>query len=220
MSQMNPDTARFNMVEQQIRPWNVLDQRILDLLNSSPRREYLPEEYRHLAYVDMNVPLGYGQFVIAPKLEARFLQALQIKPTDIILEVGTGSGHFTSLLAALAKHVYSVELVPELKMMAEKNLSAHKIQNVTLEIGDAANGWDLHKPYDVIVITGSLLSLSSNFQESLAVGGRLLATVGDSPVMEVILNRKIGPNNWILSSLFETDLPALNNIHHPEKFIF
>ncbi|GMR17652.1 MAG: protein-L-isoaspartate O-methyltransferase [Gammaproteobacteria bacterium] len=220
MSQSNIDIARYNMVEQQIRPWEVLDQKILDLLSGSPRQDYVPDAYKSMAYVDIDIPLGYGQVMMAPKLEARILQAPEIRPDDRILEVGTGSGHLTSLLASLGDHVYSVERVPELKDLAEKNLTGHNITNVTLETGDAANGWDSHEPYDVIVITGSLPSIPEGFRQSLAIGGRMVAIVGRSPVMEVKLVKRIDKDNWTESSLFETDLPPLDNTQKPDSFVF
>lgn len=220
MSQSNIDIARYNMVEQQIRPWEVLDQKILDLLSNSPRQDYVPDAYRNLAFVDTDIPIGYGQLMMAPKLEGRILQALEISSGDRILEVGTGTGYLTSLLASLGKQVHSVELVPELKNLAERNLSDHNITNVTLELGDAADGWSTHQPYDVIVITGSLPSIPEEFRQSLSVGGRMIVIVGQSPVMEVKLVKRIGEDNWIDSSLFETDLPALKNAKKPDSFVF
>lgn len=220
MSQINLETARYNMVEQQIRPWEVLDQRVLDLIARSPREEYVPERYRNLAYADMNIPLGQGQVMMPPKLEARLLQALEIDPNDTILEIGTGSGYLTSLLASLGKHVYSVEILPQLNEVAEKRLSDHGITNVTLEVGDGANGWEAHQPYDVIIITGSLPFLPESFPESLANGGRLIAIVGKPPVMDVTLARRVTEHGIAETTLFETDLPPLINARERERFIF
>lgn len=220
MSQNNLDIARVNMVEQQIRPWNVLNQQVLDLLTVSPRQDYLPEQYRSLAYADIGVPIGNGQTAMPPKVEAHFLQALEIKPGESILEVGTGCGHLTSLLATLGKHVYSVELIPELHELAARNLSAHGITNVTLEIGDASGGWPQHEPYDVIAITGSLPILPDSFRNSLAVGGRMIAILGQSPVMAVKLMQKTGSNHWLERDLFETDVASLHNAQIPKQFAF
>lgn len=220
MPQTDMERARFNMIEQQIRPWDVLDPRVLSLIGESSREDYVPELYRSLAFADMNIPIGHGQVMMAPKLEARLLQALDIEPTDTILEIGTGSGYLTSLLAKLGKHVYSVEINPELKQEAKKKLGAHNITNVTLEVGDGARGWDAHKPYDVIVVTGSLPVLPDTFREALAIKGRLFAIVGKSPVMEARLIRRLGERNWTESSLFETELPALANAEEPPKFVF
>jgi protein-L-isoaspartate(D-aspartate) O-methyltransferase len=220
MSEMNFEAARSLMVEQQVRTWDVLDQRVLDLIARMPREDFVPAQYRKLAYVDMNVPLGREQCMMAPKLEARLLQELDIEPKDKILEVGTGSGYMTALLAQLGGHVHSVEIVPEFKMEAAKKLAAHHIKNASLEVGDAARGWDRHGPYDAILITGSLPILPKDFPESLAVGGRLIAIVGKSPVMDVKLIRRLGPDAFAERSLFETDLPPLLNAEEPSKFVF
>ena len=221
---MDLEQTRFNMVEQQIRPWDVLDQKVLNLLFELRREEFVPAVYRSLAFVDMEIPLGYGEVMLAPKMEARILQELQIKKTDRILEVGSGSGYLTALLAKQGEHVYSVEIVPELKAMAEKNLQAHGISNVTLEQGDAARGWPDHGPYDVIVLTGSTPVLPQAFQNSLKTGGRLFAVVGDAPVMEAVLigcvtqEKEAGVYNTV--SLFETCIPPLKNAPQPERFVF
>ena len=184
---MDFEQSRFNMVEQQIRTWDVLDQEVLNLLFELHREEFVPAAYRSLAFVDMEIPLGYGEVMLAPKLEARMLQELQIKNTDKILEIGSGSGYFTALLASKGGYVHSVEIVPDLKAMAEKNLKRHGIGNVMLEIGNAATGWPEHGPYDAIILTGSTPVLPEAFQKSLRPGGRLIAVVGDAPVMEAIL---------------------------------
>jgi protein-L-isoaspartate(D-aspartate) O-methyltransferase len=221
---MDIEQSRFNMVEQQIRTWDVLDQQVLKLLFDLRREEFVPVAYRSLAFVDMEIPLGYGQVMLAPKLEARMLQELQIKDTDRILEIGSGSGYFTALLASRGDHVYSVEIVPELKAMAEKNLQMHGIGNATLEIGDGARGWPQHGPYDVIALTGSTPVLPEAFQKNLRPGGRLLAIVGDAPVMEAVLvtcvtqEEKAGLYNSV--SLFETCISPLKNAKQPERFAF
>jgi len=223
-SEMNLEQTRYNMVEQQIRPWDVLDQKVLNLLFELQREEFVPAVYRSLAFVDMEIQLGHGEVMLAPKMEARILQELQIKKTDCILEVGSGSGYLTALLARQGEHVYSVEIVPELKAMAEKNLQVHGISNVTLEQGDAAHGWPGHEPYDVIVLTGSTPVLPETFQNSLKTGGRLFAVVGDAPVMEAVLvtcvaqEKAAGVYNTI--SLFETCIPLLRNAQQPERFVF
>jgi protein-L-isoaspartate(D-aspartate) O-methyltransferase len=214
------EQARFNMIEQQIRPWEVLDPRILKLMAEVPREDFVPARYRQLAFADMPIPLGDDQVMMPPKVAARILQALEIQPHETVLEVGTGTGYFTALLARLAKQVYSVDIDPRMTRLAAENLAAHDIHNVTLETGDAARGWDRHAPYDVIVITGSLPLLPESFQQSLTIGGRLVAIVGDSPVMEVVLIRRVGEDEFARESLFETDLPPLINAPQPERFTF
>lgn len=220
MPDIDVEITRHKMVEQQIRPWEVLDQQVLDLMHRSPREEYVPEAWRNCAYVDMNIPLGRDQVMMAPKLEARLLQELAIQPKDKILEVGTGSGYMTSLLATLGSHVYSVEVIPELASRGQQNLAAHEIQNITLEVGDAARGWERHASYDVILFTGSLPLLPQKVQRDLTQGGRMIAIVGNSPVMEVRLIQRVEDQNWTVTSLFETDLPPLLNAEEPERFVF
>ncbi len=219
MSDMNLENARFNMIEQQIRPWEVLDQHVLDLLSKLPREDFVPERYRKLAYMDTTIPLGNDQVMMPPRVEARILQALNIQADETVLEVGTGSGYVTALLASLGDHVYSVDINAEMSRTAGDKLADHGISNVTLETGDAARGWDAHAPYDVIVVTGSLPLLPANFKQALKVGGRLVAVVGDSPVMEVVLITREGESEWAQETLFETDLPALINAPEPERFI-
>ena len=218
MSDMNLENARHNMIEQQIRPWEVLDQRVLDLLNEIPRENFVPQRYLKLAYADTTIPLGDEQVMMPPCVEARILQALNIQADETVLEVGTGSGYVTALLASLAEHVYSVDINTEMTRTAGEKLADHGIINVTLETGDAARGWDAHAPYDVIVLTGSLPLLPDNFKQALTVGGRLLAIVGDAPAMDVVLITRVGESEWTQETLFETDLPPLINAPEPDRF--
>ena len=220
IAQMDFEKARFNMVEQQIRPWDVLDQQVLDLLFRLHREDYVPESYRSLAFADMEIPLGHDEKMLQPKLEARMLQELAIKSTDRILEVGTGSGYMTALLASFGKHVYSVDIVPEFTRSAAARLAAHGVGNVTLETGDAARGWDKHAPYDVIVLTGSVPVLPEAFQKSLALGGRLIAVVGEPPVMEAQLVTYVSAGAYNSVGLFETCIAPLKNALQPERFVF
>jgi protein-L-isoaspartate(D-aspartate) O-methyltransferase len=212
------------MVEQQIRTWEVLDQEVLDLLFAMRREEFVPEQYRSLAFADMEIPLAdhatTGEKMLAPKLEARMLQELAVKPTDRVLEVGTGSGYMTALLAKRGAHVYSVEIVPQFSTQAAARLSAHDINNVTLEIGDAARGWSKHAPYDAIVLTGSVPVLADAFERSLNPGGRLLAVIGEAPAMEARLITCTAPDTYNSIGLFETCIPALRNAPQPERFVF
>lgn len=214
----NLEQARFNMVEQQIRPWDVLDVRILDLLSAVKRENFVPTDRQSMTFMDMEIPLGHGASMWSPKLEARALQILQVKGSDRVLEIGSGSGYLTALLAHLAKHVTSIEIVPELHAFAKKNLAAHQIQNVTLELGDAAQGWP--GTYDVIVLTGSVPVLPKAFQNSLNPEGRLFAIVGDEPVMHARLIRCLAPGKFEAETIFETVVAPLQNALPPERFIF
>ncbi len=220
MTEVDLAKARHNMIEQQIRTWEVLDQDVLDLLDSLPRDRFVPAEYRNVAYSDMQIPLGRDQVMMPPRVEARMLQALDVQPHEKVLEVGTGSGYVTALLARLARHVHSVEYIPEFKLEAARRLADHGFDNVTLEVGDAAQGWERHAPYDVIAVTGSLPVLPAAFREQLAVGGRLFAIVGDDPVMEAEVITRLDADNFVSEGLFETSLLPLINAPQPERFTF
>ncbi len=217
---MSTEQAQFNMVEQQIRPWEVLDQHVLDLMAATPRADYVPAAQRAMAFMDINIPLDHGAVMLQPKMEARLLQALEITKNDKILLVGTGTGHLASLLATLGKQVLAVDINSEFTAMAEKNLAAHHITNVTLVTGDAAAGWDTDQPYDVIFITGSLPVLPDSFRDTLAVGGRMVAIVGKAPVMEAKLIKRRNEHGWSETDLFETEIPALNNATPTDTFEF
>lgn len=217
---MDLEQTRFNMVAQQIRTWYVLDDNVLDLLYKVKREEFVPADNRAAAFVDMEIPLGYGQVMLTPKMEARILQELHVQKTDKILEVGSGSGYMTALLADRGAHVHSVEIIPELKAMAENNLKAHNITNVTVELGDAARGWPKHEPYDVIVLTASTPVLPAAFQNSLNPGGRLFAIVGEDPVMEALLITCVAPGEFTTTQLFETSTATLVNAQQPARFSF
>ena len=217
---MDLEKARFNMVESQIRPWGVLDQTVLDLLYRVKREEYVPPVFRSLAFSDLEIPIGHGQTMLAPKLEARMLQELRLSPTDKVLEVGTGSGYFTALLASLARHVISVEIIPALAAEAQAKLAAHEFTNVTLEVGDAARGWDKHAPYDVIVLTGATPVLPESLLTNLRPNGRLLAVVGEPPVMEARRVVMVEPGVFETEDLFETCIAPLVNAAKPVRFVF
>jgi protein-L-isoaspartate(D-aspartate) O-methyltransferase len=217
---MNLEQARFNMVEQQIRTWEVLDQQVLDLLFRVHREDYVPQQYRALAFADMEIPIGHGEKMLAPRMEARMLQELALRPGDKILEVGTGSGYMTALLASLGSHVYSVDLVPEFTRTAAARLTAHGVANVTLDTGDAARGWDRYGPYDAIALTGSVPVLPDAFLKSLLPGGRLIAVVGEPPVMEAQLVTCVTHGAYNTTRLFETCIAPLRNALQPERFVF
>ena len=214
------EQARFNMIEQQIRPAEVLDQHVLTTIANTPREAFVPANYQGLAFSDINIPLPNGQVMMKPIMEARLLQALNIQATDSILEIGTGSGYFTALLAKLGGRVQSVEIDASVMAAAQQKLDAQGIANVTLAHGDAAHGWDQGGPFDVIAITGSLPVLPDSFQQQLNIGGRMVAIVGQSPVMQVLLITRIAETQWSTECLYETDFPALINAEQPQAFVF
>jgi protein-L-isoaspartate(D-aspartate) O-methyltransferase len=217
---MNIEQARFNMVEQQIRPWEVLDQQVLDLLYVVRREDFVPQAYQALAFSDLEIPIGEGETMLQPKVEARILQEVAPGGTDKVLEVGTGSGYMAALLAHRARHVHSVEISPALKRFGEANLRKAGVVNVTVEQGDAARGWSKHAPYDVIVLTGSTPVLPDAFLAQLAPGGRLFAVVGEPPVMSARLVTAVGGGSFNTLDLFETVLAPLKNALEREKFVF
>jgi protein-L-isoaspartate(D-aspartate) O-methyltransferase len=209
MAYMDFEQARFNMIEQQIRPWDVLDQRVLDLVSMIPREKFVPFAYHNLAFADIQIPLGHDQVMMEPKLEARLLQSLQLKPNNSVLEIGTGSGYLTALLAESTQHVDSVDIFSDFIAEAGIKLKNLNIQNVSLNVGDAIQGWNQDKRYDVIVLTGSLPVLPAHFQEQLKLGGRLFAIVGEEPIMEAQLITRFTEQQWDLEILFETAFPPL-----------
>jgi protein-L-isoaspartate(D-aspartate) O-methyltransferase len=217
---MNIEQARFNMIEQQIRPWEVLDQEVLDLLFAMKREEFVPAHYQAFAFADVEIPLGHGATMLAPKIEARILQALQLRASDRVLEIGAGSGYMAALLGAKAEHVYSVEIVPELMQMARENLKRQGVDNVTLEQGDGARGWAAHAPYDVIVLSGSTPALPPAFLQQLKSGGRLFAVVGEPPAMQAQLVMHAGEGIFQSANLFETSIAPLRNALQRERFTF
>jgi protein-L-isoaspartate(D-aspartate) O-methyltransferase len=217
---MNVEQARTNMVEQQIRPWEVLDQEVLDLLYVVPREDFVAEKHRSLAFSDLELPIGEAERMWAPRLEARVLQALNVRKSDRVLEVGTGSGYLTALLSHRASHVFSVEIKPKLAAFGRANLERHGAENVTLEAGDAARGWPSHAPYDVIVLTGSTPVLPGAFVEQLSADGRLFAVVGEPPVMTARIVSAAAPGAWRSTDLFETLIAPLVNAERPPRFRF
>jgi protein-L-isoaspartate(D-aspartate) O-methyltransferase len=219
MTQIDIERARFNMIEQQVRPWDVLDQRVLDVMSTTPREDFVPEKYRSLAFADVNIPLGHAQVMMAPKTEGRLLQELDVRQTDSVLEIGTGSGYLTACLSRLGNHVTSIEIFPEFREAAAARLAAHGCRNVTLREGDAAGGTGSDTRYDVIAVTGSLPLLQRQFHDNLALGGRLFVITGMPPVMEALLITRIDERNWSRESLFETALPPLLHAAQPGRFI-
>ena len=217
---MNFEQARSNMIEQQIKPWDVPNQSVLDLISEIHREDFVPDEYKRLAFADTRIPLAHGQVMMTPKVEARLLQALEIKPEDEILEVGTGCAYLTALLAKSGHHVLSVDIYPEFTEQASLKLQQHDIHNVTLESGDAVRGQQQSAPYDVIVFTGSVPFLEDCIQQQLKIAGRLFVIAGQSPVMQARLITRISDNDWREKVLFETDLPELEGATQVEPFKF
>ena len=217
---MNIEQARFNMIEQQIRPWEVLDPQVLDLLFVVKREDFAPAAYRNLAFADMEIPIGSGQVMLAPRIEARLLQELGIQNTDKVLEIGAGSGYMAALLAARAEYVISIESRPELADFARQNLARAEVANVTVEVGNGINGWAQRGPYDAIVVSGSLPALPDALLKQLRVGGRLVAVVGKAPVMEAQLVTCSSEGIYNTINVFETVVPALDGAEARTGFSF
>ena len=213
------EQARFNMIEQQIRPWDVPDSRILNLLSVVKREQFVPPSRQPLAFMDMEIPLGHGALMWQPKIEARVLHELNIQPTERVLEVGTGSGYLAALLSRLAAQVTSVEIVPELNAQAAKSLAVHHFDNIKLEVGDAANSWGAEK-YDVIVLTGSVPLAPKAYFQQLNPGGRVFAIVGDAPAMQAQVFTRLANDVFECKTLFETNVLPLQNATQPQRFIF
>jgi protein-L-isoaspartate(D-aspartate) O-methyltransferase len=217
---MNIEQARFNMIEQQIRTWEVLDPQVLDLLFRVRREDFVPHEHRALAFADLEIPLGHGERMMQPKMEARILQELELQPTDNVYEVGTGSGYLTALLASRARHVTSAEIHADLQQRAAASVRAAGIRNVTLLQGDSACAPLAESAFDVIVLTGSTPVLPQAFLDRLAPGGRLFAVVGDPPVMKAVLVRQPVAGAFQHTEFFETLVKPLVNAAQPARFRF
>ena len=216
---MNVELARRQMIEQQVRAWSVLDERVLGAMAQVRRELFVPDGFRELAFADTNIPLGHGQSMLAPKVEGRVLQSLELGATDQVLEVGTGSGFLSACLARLAHHVRSLEIFPDLSARAVENLRASGISGVSVETLDATTMAEENR-YDAIAVTGSLPAYDERFQRTLKVGGRLFIVVGDAPVMDALLVRRLSRDQWVRESLFETILEPLVNAPQPSRFLF
>ncbi len=216
---MDVEFARRQMIEQQVRAWRVLDDRVLGVMAQVRRELFVPSELRELAFADTSIPLGHGQSMFAPKVEGRVLQALELNEGQEVLEVGTGSGYLAACLARLAGHVRSVEIFPELSAHALENLRASGVSGVAVETLDAMTLTDTNR-YDAIAVTGSLPLYDEGFQRMLKVGGRLFVVVGETPVMEALLVRRVSADQWVHESLFETVLESLLNAPEPPRFLF
>ena len=217
---MNFEQARYNMVEQQIRPWEVLDFGVLDLLMSIRREEFVPEAYKSLALSEAEIPLGHGASMLIPVIEGKILQAIQVKRSDKVLEVGAGSGYFAALLAARADWVRTVEIDPALVTMAHENLKRYGVENVIVEEGDAICGWPSKAPYDLIVVSGGVPFIPETLLQQLKVGGRLFAFVGEPQLMTATLVTQVSEGNFRTESLFENAVPMMRNAPQKSQFKF
>lgn len=220
MATLDLETARTNMLVNQIRAWNVFDERVLGAYETLARADFVPPAQRALAYADLMLPLAHGQVMWPPKLEARMLQALAIGPTDVVLEIGTGSGFVTALLAHLGAFVTSVDIHADFVEQAAGKFAAHDLRNVRLEVGNGAEGWPGHAPYDVILVTGSLPEVPPALLESLRPGGRLGLIVGRAPVMHAQRITREAPDRFATTRLLETSVPPLEHVRAAPQFEF
>lgn len=217
---MDLEKARFNMIEQQIRPWDVLDQEILDLLAVVKREQFVPQAYSALAFVDMEIPLPGGENMMPPRVEARLLQDLNVRKHENVLEIGAGSGYMAALLANRGRHVVTVEIRPELVALARQNLANAGVTNVEVAEGNGAEGWAVAAPYDVICISASVPELPQSILSQIKVGGRIAAIVGDAPVMEARIITRISETEYQVVNVFETLVKPLQGAVQPSRFKF
>ena len=217
---MNIEQARFNMIEQQIRPWDVLDQGVLSLLSVVRREDFLPPAYRSMAFVDTEVPLPNGQSMLAPKVEARLLQEVAVQRHERVLEVGAGSGYMAALLAHKGRHVTTVEIDAELAQFATANLRRAWVMNVTVVHADASKALPVEGPFDVVVLSGSVAEVPRSLLAQLKPGGRLTAVVGQLPVMQALLMTRGPEAGFARVELFDTVAPRLAGFGEPSRFTF
>ncbi|NLP61734.1 protein-L-isoaspartate O-methyltransferase family protein [Paraburkholderia sacchari] len=217
---MNIEQARFNMIEQQIRPWEVLDQDVLNLLSIVKREHFVPAAYVELAFADLELPLPNGQHMLAPRVEARVLQELAVKKHESVLEIGAGSGYMAALLAHRAQKVLTVEIDPELAEFARANFVKNGVLNAEVAQGDGSRGWAANAPYDVICVSGGMPVVPQELLEQLKVGGRLAAFVGDAPVMEAQIITRMDEKQYRIATVFETYVEPLENAVQPSRFKF
>ena len=204
------EVAKFNMIEQQIRPWEVLDSQVLAVINEVDRQDFVQDDYKGLAYADCQIPIGTGATMFPPNIEGRMLQSLLIEADDNILEIGSGSGYITACLAKLGKQVLSLDISNEALALARQNVDQYDLANIEF---DAASAFDCKydQAFDVIAVGGSVRKVPENLKQALAIGGRLFIIVGQSPVMQALLITRASDDEWTTQSLFETDLPALSS---------
>jgi len=212
------EQARQNMVENQVRPWDVLDLRVLDVLRSVRREDFVPTRHRSLAFADVALPLGHGEVMLKPVVEGRLLQALALRGDERVLEIGTGSGFLSACLARLAAEVTSVEIHADLADAARARLAAAQVRNAKVETADALAAFAPSGSYDAILVGGAVCTLPERLREWVRVGGRVLAIVGESPAQQVVLHTRATEARWTSASLFETDVPYLHGGEPPRHF--
>ncbi len=217
---LNLEQARFNMVEQQVRTWDVLDPRVLEVLSEVPREDFVPSRYRRMAFADLRLPIGNGQVMMKPLEEGRMLQALEIEPGQQVLEVGTGSGFVAACLSWLGADVLSLEIHDELAKSAAKRLKRNGFGSVEVRRADALGELEGDAMFDVVVVTGSAAGIPETLQQRIRAGGRIFGVRGHSPAMEAVCLRRIGEQRWHAESLFETDLPRLVGAEDQPVFEF
>ncbi|HEY0199140.1 MAG TPA: protein-L-isoaspartate O-methyltransferase [Rhodanobacter sp.] len=217
---MNFEQARLNMVENQVRPWEVLDGRVLDVISRVHREDFVDAAHRQIAFADLCLPLGHGEVMMKPVVEGRVLQALELQPTDSVLEIGTGSGFLTACLAGLSAHVTSVDIHADFITAAAQRLQATGVGNVTLTTGEAVNGWRPDGLFDALVVTGAVFEIPPHWLAWLKPGARVLAVRGQSPVQQATLLTHEGAGRYREETLFETDLPYLTHAEPPQRFVF
>ncbi len=217
---MNTQNPRHNMVEQQIRPWEVLDSKVLNLMENMDREAYVPAAFRGLAYADIEIPLNDRETMLAPKVVARMIQALAPMPHERVLEIGTGSGYSTGILAGLCRHVVSLEIDAHLHAQAANHLKQQGVLNITLVQADGRNGYPHAGPYDAIAVTGSMAQAPTNLIEQLNIGGRLFVIVGRQPVMTATLITRVDEKSSAELGLFETAIPPLQGCEPKQEFVF
>jgi protein-L-isoaspartate(D-aspartate) O-methyltransferase len=213
------ERTRFNMVEQQVRPWDVVDARVLEVLGRVRREDFVPEAQRALAFADTALPIGHGESMMKPVVEGRLLQALAVEAGDSVLEIGTGTGFVTACLAALARDVVSLEIHADLAAAAEQRLVRAGVANTRIHVADALNGYAPNRSYDVIAVTGAVYREPDLLRSWLAINGRLFLVRGESPAMEAVLVTRLGASEFRETSLFETDLSYLTNAAPPKRFV-
>jgi protein-L-isoaspartate(D-aspartate) O-methyltransferase len=217
---MNFEQARFNMVEQQVRPWEVLDERVLGLLETIQREDFVPVRYRKMAFADLAIPLDHDQVMMKPVVEGRLLQALGLQKDETVLEIGTGSGFITACLAKMAKQVLSVDVFEQFTTEAAAKMAEKGIQNVEFATGDVMTGWQPEQAHDVVVVTGAVPFIPEHFLGWVNPRGRLFVVCGESPLMEAKLLTRLNATDWREESLFETDLANLVNAEKIPQFEF